>query len=460
IASKQNPKKRSYDHIGVNNNDVNSDNRSSKKRLILKDSVKRPVTTATPALSIFPLSSATGGDVLAVGENGMGQMGMSSNITERQNAQPVPKIPEKIVQITAGPLHSVLLTDQNHVYSFGCNDEKALGHTQNDDEGSDDEVKFGQVDLSKVINDKIEHIIQVIAGDSHTMVLTNLGRVYGWGTFRSSTNGPFGLIKKNQIESDPIKIHLPEKIIKIASGHDFVLFLSETGQVYSCGNGETGQLGRLNRYTCEYGGRGGTERLIQPSLIQYNRNGIHEKNLIFEDIFTGAHGFFLKVYKENYILAGGLNNFHQLGFESTEPVYFPTIVPSLEGYHWRKFASGLHHTLALTNDGRVYSFGRHYEGQLGHENLTQHLVVPKLIEDIPEEVCDISCGNHVSFILAKSGKVYSFGDGTSLQHGHGHQDIKIPKIISSKYMDIKQIQMIAVGSQHTLFLAAAADTAT
>ncbi|CAF0849731.1 unnamed protein product [Didymodactylos carnosus] len=426
---------------------------------ILEDDVKHPVSATVPILSIAPLSIAKGGDVLAVGENGMGQMGMSSNIAERQNAQPVPKIPEKIVQIVTGPLHSVLLTEQKNVYSFGCNDEKALGHTANDDDDSDDEDKayFGRVDFSKVITDKNEQIIQVAAGDSHTIVLTNLGKVYGWGTFRSSTNGPFGLIKKNRIESDPVEIHVPEKIIKIASGHDFALFLSETGQVYSCGNGETGQLGRLNRYTCEYGGRAGTERLIQPSLIQYNRNGLYEKDLMFEDIFASSHGFFLKVFKENHILAGGLNNFHQLGFESTEPVYFPAIVPSLEGHQWKKFAGGLHHTLALTNDGQVYAFGRHYEGQLGHENLDKHLVKPKLIENIPEEVCDISCGNHVSFILAKSGKVYSFGDGTSLQHGHGHQDIKIPKLISSKYMDIKQIQMIAVGSQHTLFLAA--DTA-
>jgi regulator of chromosome condensation len=56
----------------------------------------------------------------------------------------------------------------------------------------------------------------------------------------------------------PIEISLPEKIVKLASGNDFVLFLSETGQVYSCGNGETGQLGRLSRYTSEDGRRGGT----------------------------------------------------------------------------------------------------------------------------------------------------------------------------------------------------------
>lgn len=59
----------------------------------------------------------------------------------------------------------------------------------------------------------------------------------------------------------PIEIFLPEKIVKLASGNDFILFLSETGQVYSCGNGETGQLGRLSRYASEDGGRGGIGKI-------------------------------------------------------------------------------------------------------------------------------------------------------------------------------------------------------
>ena len=68
----------------------------------------------------------------------------------------------------------------------------------------------------------------------------------------------------------PIEISLPEKIVKLASGNDFVLFLSETGQVYSCGNGETGQLGRLSRYASEDGRRGGTGKIkFSLSLFQF-----------------------------------------------------------------------------------------------------------------------------------------------------------------------------------------------
>ncbi len=95
--------------------------------------------------------------------------------------------------------------------------------------------------------------------------------------------------------------------------------------------------------------------------------------------------------------------------------------------------------------------GRHHEGQLGIDHLTTHLTSPTLIPNL-SNITDISCGNHVSFVINQSGKVFSFGAGTSLQHGHGQEDIKIPRLMSSKFMDIKMVLHIAVGAQHTLFL--------
>jgi len=155
-----------------------------------------------------------------------------------------------------------------------------------------------------------------------------------------------------------------------------------------------------------------------------------------------------------------------LGLSSTDPVFFPTHIPSLDGYQWRKFAGGLHHTLGLTINGKfwwywsivsirslgeVYAMGRCHEGQLGIDGLTTHADKPILIPNIPKAV-DIACGNHVSFLIDETGKVYSFGTGTSLQHGHGEDDIKIPRMMSSKFMDIKKIGNVAVGAQHTIFL--------
>jgi len=81
----------------------------------------------------------------------MTQLGLKSAIAERQNPQPVP-MPEPIVQIAAGPLHSVCLTDKNQIYTFGCNDEHALGRANNDDDDDDQADQFGLVDMSSIID--------------------------------------------------------------------------------------------------------------------------------------------------------------------------------------------------------------------------------------------------------------------------------------------------------------------
>lgn len=60
------------------------------------------------------------------------------------------------------------------VYSFGCNDEGALGRDTSV-EGS--EMVPGKVELQ-------EKVVQVSAGDSHTAALTEDGRVFLWGSFR------------------------------------------------------------------------------------------------------------------------------------------------------------------------------------------------------------------------------------------------------------------------------------
>jgi regulator of chromosome condensation len=148
----------------------------------LINTTRRTMHRHTTYLSVpsYLTDNTTGGQVLAVGENGMTQLGLKSVIDQRRNPQPVP-FPESIVQIAAGPLHSVCLTNQNSIYTFGCNDEHALGRPDIDDNNNDNDTldPFGEVDLSRVMNPDEEQIVQIVAGDSHTLILSDVGKVYG-----------------------------------------------------------------------------------------------------------------------------------------------------------------------------------------------------------------------------------------------------------------------------------------
>ena len=113
-------------------------------------------------------------------------------------------------------------------------------------------------------------MVQITAGDSHTVALTETGKAWYWGTFRDSS-GPFGLSPANpgsKMERTPVPLAHDKEVVKVASGSDHVLLLDREGSVYSVGTGEQGQLGRVGpRLATARGGRTGIRMLLQPEKV-------------------------------------------------------------------------------------------------------------------------------------------------------------------------------------------------
>jgi len=106
-------------------------------------------------------------------------------------------------------MHSVCVTSEGKVLTWGCNDEGALGRPTPDE---DDIMVPGEA----VVAGKV---VQVSAGDSHTAALTDEGSVFVWGIFRNA-NGKLGLIEENKICETPTQIMHNLTVIKIVSGAD------------------------------------------------------------------------------------------------------------------------------------------------------------------------------------------------------------------------------------------------
>ena len=66
----------------------------------------------------------------------------------------------------------------SQVYTWGCNDEGALGRALGDDGD-----EFLPQEVARLSGLKV---VQVAAGDSHTAALTSTGSLYCWGVFRVS----------------------------------------------------------------------------------------------------------------------------------------------------------------------------------------------------------------------------------------------------------------------------------
>ena len=171
------------------------------------------------------VSSKSSCSILVCGQNICGQLGLSSTIIERRKPQPVKILnqfnqEENIQLICAGAMHSCALTVNGCVYTWGCNDDGALGRMTNDIE------EEYHPDLYLLPED----IQTLVAGDSFTVALAKSGRVYISGCFRSS-EGVLGLLEYKQIAQQPVLIPLNQPIKQVACGADFCLLLAENGSM-------------------------------------------------------------------------------------------------------------------------------------------------------------------------------------------------------------------------------------
>jgi len=379
------------------------------------------------------------GMVLTLGEGDTGQLGLGSDILDRTKPAVV-NLAKDTIQVCAGGMHTVCLNSCGKVFTFGCNDEGALGRDTSED-GS--ECLPGEV----IINDEI---CLVTAGDSHTAALSKSGQIYIWGTFRD-VNGPLGLLVPRKIENSPVKHFESHTISKISSGSDHLLCLTESGEILSVGNSEQGQLGRINECFSYRGGRKGTGLLLNAHYVHFK-----SKKERFDDIWTGQYNSFARAKDSGNIYCWGLNNYGQLGFDDLKSRYVPELSKSFDSDRcWKKIASGQHHTIALDNDGQIYSLGRKEYGRLGHgEDGLEDKSAPTLVKSISSKVCtDISCGVSTSFAVADSGEIYGWGMGTTRQLAQKEEDdLFEPTEMTGKNLENRKGLMVSAGGQHTVLL--------
>jgi alpha-tubulin suppressor-like RCC1 family protein len=123
----------------------------------------------------------------------------------------------KVIQISEGDNFSLLLTHTGHVYAFGflCDDFPF------------DEWVF----LSRLSH---LEIIQVSAGAYHMTLLTKTGQVFVCGDGEHRQLGLGDEYDRGEPELIETLNHL--EIVQVSAGDYYSLFLTKTGQIYSCGS--------------------------------------------------------------------------------------------------------------------------------------------------------------------------------------------------------------------------------
>ena len=215
--------------------------------------------------------------------------------------------------------------------------------------------------------------------------------------------------------------------------------------VYSCGKGQSGQLGH-----------GNTSPKYIPTLIQY----FIDNSITISHIYPGEqHTIFLAT--NGYIYSCGWNADGQLGHGNTSAKNTPTLIQYFvdESITISKISAGSDHTIFLNTNGYVYSCGR---GGTGGSSSTK--ILPTLIETYIDyngnninytniTISEIHAGKMHTIFLATDNKLYSSGYGVSGQLGHGNISAKYtPTLIQYFVNESITISKISAGVDSTIFL--------
>ncbi|XP_053977184.1 probable E3 ubiquitin-protein ligase HERC4 isoform X1 [Hylaeus volcanicus] len=223
--------------------------------------------------------------------------------------------------------------------------------------------------------------------------------MFCWGSSIHGELGLGGIEDENILIPREVDFKKATDVQHIACGENYTIVITHDGQIYSCGNNDYGQLGHAK----------GRKRLqLVPDLDAF----------VFKKAACGAYHT-LAVNEWGQLFSWGSNGEGQLGLNNKNIIeYVPRMVKTLGTSVIVQIACGMKHTLALTNDGKLYSWGSNSAGQLGLGSDTENEIKPTLVNSlVAVPVAFIACGGFHSIAISKSGAIFGWGKNTFGQLG-------------------------------------------
>ena len=229
------------------------------------------------------------------------------------------------------------------------------------------------------------------------------------------------------------------RVVAIAAGGKHSMVLTDKGAVISFGWGEYGQLGHGDEEDDPL------EAGLEPKVIEALRD------VRVVAIAAGAeHSMVLA--NEGEVLSFGQGRYGQLGHGDEEHQLVPKVIEELRGVRVVAIAAGRGHSMVLTDEGEVLSFGQGWHGQLGNGKYEPFQLVPKVIEALRgSRVVEIAAGAYYNMVLTDGGAVLSFGHGLCGQLGHGDQKDRLVPMVIEALLGTRVVA-IAAGCDHSMVL--------
>ncbi|KAM3570285.1 hypothetical protein VYU27_007655 [Nannochloropsis oceanica] len=324
---------------------------------------------------------------------GRGEDGQCGNGSTHDQELPTPVEGLKhqtVVQIACGSGHTVVLTEDKDVWSWGRGDDGRLGH-------ADNHWKYVPHLVTALSGKSIK---QVTCGSYHTAAISDSGVLWTWG------GGMYGKLGHGNELGHPapcrVEALIGKEVEQIACGSRHTAALLSGGEVYCWGDRENGVCGIGEMAEHQY---------IPRELSALK--GIKMRQV-------SACGFHTAAISDGGMLwTWGEGKFGRLGHSNEKNVMTPRCVEAVQGMRIKQVACGGFHSACVTEEGDVLTFGGGEHGQLGHGDKTNRMspCVVKALEG--KSIIQATCGWSHTVALTMDGKVYTFGNGDHGKLGHG-----------------------------------------
>ena len=335
------------------------------------------------------------GEVHSFGYNNNGQLGLGHN-NNVSLPTPIPNLP-KIMEISCGYYFTICIDKNRGLWSFGANDYGQLGT------GNTTNYNIPQ---------KIEHIPpvrSVSCGNYHALIITNDSNLWSCGY---NAQGQLCLGNKEN-QSNYLQTSF-QQISKVSAGAYHSLFQNNKGEIFGCGKNDFGQVG-LGHFN---------HPQINVTLIpNLPLNIVEFCSGYYHSLFLDFNGNVFSVgYNQNGQLGLGHNNNQNVLNQ------IPNIPPI------QKISCIIYSSYLIDVDGNLWSFGNNGYGQLGHGDTTQRNIPTKIngLNNIIQ-TAQVHSGSH---FLAKDSqnKIFVMGNNNCGQLGTGNnQSLSSAQEIDSQY---------------------------
>ncbi len=265
----------------------------------------------------------------------------------------------------------------------------------------------------------------ITGGFSHTLAIGNDNNLYSWG---SNSNGQLGLGDPLTSYSSPQKVPYPTGVTgwtAVVAGAYYSLAVGNDGNLYSWGSNVYGQLGI-----------GNTTDQHSPTKVTLPSGVTSWTTVIGAGAFNS-----IAVGNDNNIYAWGWYGYGELPLgplaaNQTTPakVTYPGGVTG-----WIAAAGGNLYTVAIGNDGNLYTCGYNTNGQLGLGNKTSYNTFQKVpLPSLVTSWTAVACGVKHTLAIGSDGNLYSCGANSFGQLGIGNttdassfQKVTLPSGVTS-----------------------------